>query len=162
MKWLVGILLPLLLCPLISADCTAPALSLKQHDGLLYGFRVERLQVFDDISAAERKDDRDTLIKSQGDYVLLAPLETQHCPVKVAVDAEQVIKQLTGYLQFHEYALAGSESPVRESWISGYDLTGDFRGDLILFHVTPGANVYLGAIGFVDGGWVQVIAPTCY
>jgi hypothetical protein len=31
-------------------------------------------------------------------------------------------------------------------------LTGDSKEDLIIFHVTHGANVYLGAIGIINRG----------
>ena len=46
--------------------------------------------------------------------------------------------------------------------IEAYDLTGDSKEDLILFNVSPGANVYSGAIGIVDGTWKMLISPTCY
>jgi hypothetical protein len=51
---------------------------------------------------------------------------------------------------------------VSISSIEVYDLTGDSKEDFILFKVSPGANVYSGAVGIIDGAWKILIKPACY
>ncbi|NIW00457.1 hypothetical protein GWN26_15550, partial [Candidatus Saccharibacteria bacterium] len=60
------------------------------------------------------------------------------------------------------YYLGPEEQVFTLYEIEAFDLSGDSKENLILFNVSPGANVYSGAIGVINGEWKTLVNPICY
>ena len=142
------------------ADCSAPDLTLEQHDGNLFGFKVTKL--WDESGADHINKENDTIIKF-GDYSFLISAEnTDKRPTKLDVEISNISKNLLNHFITSPHYLSPEKQFFTVSGIEVYDLSGDSKEDLILFNVSPGANVYSGAVGIVDGTWKTLIKPTCY
>ena len=142
------------------ADCSAPDLTFEQHDGNLFGFKVTKL--WDESEADNINKNHDTLIKF-GDYsFLISAKNTDKTPVKLNVELSNISKKLLNHLITSPHCLNPEKQVFTVSGIEVYDLSGDTKEDLILFNVSPGANVYSGAVGIIDGTWKTLIKPTCY
>jgi hypothetical protein len=142
------------------ADCSAPDLTFEQHDGNLFGFKVTKL--WDESEADNINKNYDTLIKF-GDYsFLISAKNTDKTPIKLNVELSNISKKLLNHFITSPHYLNPEKQVFTVAGIEAYDLSGDTKEDLILFNVSPGANVYSGAVGIIDGTWKTLIKPTCY
>ena len=142
------------------ADCSAPDLSLRKHSGLLHGFKVTKIWFRDDVD--KKKITGDTVIKFGDYYFLLAPENTTIKPVKLDTDVSKIEMKLLDSFKSSEHYHGTEEQIFSVHDISIYDLTGDKKADLILYLVSPGANMYSGAVGIVNDEWVMLIKPMCF
>ena len=142
------------------ADCSAPDVTLEQHDGNLLGFKVTKL--WDESEADNINKNHDTLIQFGDYFFLISAKNTDKKPVKLDVEISNISKKLLNHFIKSPYDLNPKKQVYTVSGIEAYDLSGDAKTDLILFNVSPGVNVYSGAVGIIDGTWKTLIKPTCY
>lgn len=142
------------------ADCSAPELVFKKHDGDILGFTI--IKLWDDPELVNINKDHDTLIKF-GDYSFLVIAKDKgRRPIKLNIEISKISEKLLNNFKRSPHYLNHEEPAFTVSDIETYDLSGDSRENLILFNVSPGANVYSGAVGIIDGEWKTLIKPTCY
>ena len=142
------------------ADCSAPELAFELHDGNISGFRIVKL--LDESEAGNINKDHDTLIQ-YGDYTYLVTAEdADKRPTRLNIHLPDISRTLLNNLQTSPHYLGVEKQIFTVSGIEVYDLSGDAEEDLILFNVSPGANVYSGAVGVIDGAWKTLIKPSCY
>ena len=100
---------------------------------------------------------------SFGDYFYsLVPEGASPPPRKVPVDERLVRNRVLDSLVSGEFYLGGEKQVFAVSNVEAYDLDSHPDADLIFFEVSPGANVYAGIVGVVDGQWVVVQDPSCH
>jgi hypothetical protein len=142
------------------ADCSAPDLTFEIHNGPFLNFKITKL--WDESQINGKKNARDTLIKF-GDYNFLVSAQgTTNVPTKLNVNVSDITKRLLNNFKSSEYSPYPNKQIFTVSEIEAYDLTGDSKEDLIIFNVSPGANVYSGAVGILKGSLKTLIKPTCY
>jgi len=160
MKKTIAFLVLLFSNNLAIADCSAPDLAFEKHDGNILGFKITKL--WDESEAVNINKDHDTLIKF-GDYsFLVSAKNTDRSPIKLNTEISKISMKLLNNLKTSPHHLNPEEQVFTISDIIAYDLSGDSKENLILFNVSPGANVYSGAVGIIDGEWKTLIKPTCY
>jgi hypothetical protein len=142
------------------ADCDAPGLSFPPARGSLHGFTVTRLPGQGGPGAAAGPTH--TVFRFGDDTFSLARAPGVAEPRRVALDAPAVTRQLGEHLVAGAFAPAGEVPRFRVSTLAGFDLDGDAAADLIFFAVSPGANVYSGAVGILGLQWFTVVEPSCY
>lgn len=142
------------------AECDAPALNLKLQKGEIYGFSVIKLWGNE---SDPKVSSSDTKI-SFGDYEFLftAIKSQQTKPKEVKIDKEDVSKKLLKVFKPGTHYLGKEKQRFSITNIQGIDLQDKGSADVILFEVSPGANAYSGAIGILNGNWVEIIQPSCY
>ena len=96
MKLTLIVLISLLIPTYVLADCDAPSLSFKKHNGVIYGFKV--LKVYDDEILKKEHKEGDTVIEF-GDYqFLMSPKSSNSKPQKVQINVSSVSKTLLNNL----------------------------------------------------------------
>ena len=158
MKKIISFLTLILLTSLVNADCSAPELAFEKHDGNILGFKVIKLwEAPDHINPHQ-----DTLVKF-GDYdFLISAIETDRQPIKLNIEASRISEKILSNLKRSPSYLYPEGTVLTLYEIEAFDLSGDSKENLILFNVSPGANVYSGAIGVIDGEWKTLVNPICY
>ncbi len=141
-------------------DCSAPDLTFDDHDGNLFGFKITKL--WDESETNQINKNNDTLIKFGDYHFLLSAIDTEKRPTKLDVEISDISTKLLNNFITSVHYLSPLKQVFTVSSIEAYDLSGDSKEDLILFDVSPGANVYSGAVGIVDGNWKTLIKPSCY
>ena len=160
MKKAIAFLLLLFSNNLAIADCSAPELAFEKHVGNILGFKI--IKLWDDSETVNINKNIDTLIKF-GDYrFLVSAKDTDRRPIKLTIEISKISEKLLNNLGRSPHYINPEEQVFTVSEIEAYDLSGDSKEDLILFNVSPGANVYSGAVGIIDGEWKTIINPACY
>lgn len=160
MKKATAFLVLLFLNNLAIADCSAPELAFKKHDGNILGFKI--IKLWDESEAVNINKDIDTLIKFGDYWFLVSAKNTDRRPIKLNIEILKILEMLLNNLKRSPHHLNNEEQVFTVSDIEAYDLSGDSKENLIFFNVSPGANVYSGAVGIIDGEWKTIINPTCY
>jgi hypothetical protein len=154
------VIVSLLIPTYVLADCDAPSLSFKKHNGVIYGFKVTK--VYDDENLKKERKAGDTVIEF-GDYqFLMSPKSSKSKPQKVEIDVKSVSKKLLDNLKAGEFYIGSEKQVFSINDIVAYDLNDDFMADIIFFDVSPGANVYSGVVGIIGKQWVTLVEPMCY
>ncbi len=158
MKKIIYFLTLLFLTNPAFADCSAPELAFEKHNGNILGFKVIKLwEAPDHINPHQ-----DTLVKF-GDYgFLISAVDTDRQPIKLNIEASRISEKILSNLKRSPYYLDPEEQVFTIYEIEAFDLSGDSKENLILFNVSPGANVYSGAIGVINGEWKTLVNPICY
>ena len=160
MKKAIVLLVVLFSSTLAIADCSAPDLALEKHDGNVLGFKV--LKLWDDSKGRNIDKNYDTLIKFVDYDFLISAKDKGRKPTKLNIETTNISKMLLDKFKTSTHHQTPKEQTFTVSGIEAYDLSGDSKENLLLFNVSPGANVYSGAIGIVNGEWKTLVEPTCF
>lgn len=159
MKYLT-VLFILLFSSSAYSDCTAPDLKFAKHTGEIQGFKVVKL--WDKLEKDELAKPGDTFIEYGSYGYLLSPVNSGRKVKKLDVDTGEIKDLLLGNLIRGEFYLDPMEQTYEVLNIIVYDLSENAKPDLVLFQVSPGANVYSGAVGIIAGEWKTLVTPMCY
>jgi hypothetical protein len=144
----------------VFADCEAPALVFKKHEGIFLGFKVTKIWGNDEIDSVISPNE--TIINF-GDYqFLISPKNTSIEPAELSINTSEISKKLLKNLKSSEHYLRDEKQVFTVSDIKVYDLTADLKVNLIFFNVSSAGGTYSGAVGIVNRDWLELVEPTCY
>lgn len=142
-----------------AADCDAPDLRFKDHVGSIHQFSIISFME----GEKELKTHKNSTLFVLGDYTFsLTPEKNQkQIPKKVDV-TKTVSDKISASFRSSPNYLDGIKQSFELVSTQGLDLNGDTKADVVIFEVSPGANVYSGAIAIINGELFTLIKPSCY
>ena len=152
-------LLLLFLSIISEADCPAPDLLFSKYEGSIHQFIITSvMEVPEDMKSKEG-----VYLFPIGDYTfLLKPdLKQKFVPQKVEV-SKLVSRKISSSFKSSPHYLDGIKQTFELISTEGLDLDGDKNSDVVLFQVSPGGNVYSGAVLIKGKEFFTLIEPSCY